>query len=299
MKGWYGKREQHSLASKGIKSKVKQYRAFGEYNYYNQLESIVMEHVKSYQTDFTKHDKATFDAGVNEFVLGIREYGTHMFKIDFNENTTPESRLAMISGLDYNERFFYGKDGEITEVSIDEAKEILEKRIRETEPERQYPITDFKQVENYDVFEDAVKEIDQRQYYGVREEKIIPKKRYTHGYWSNGSASWSFSEKIYHDDVTKLDANEILLPYRIEQVMGVSYALPPLPLYSLSHEAKQMFGSEEQDNITTQWALKQLDSKLHDKSASDYERMEAGVFLEKAKHEFGIKQDKDMRSEWL
>ena len=299
MKGWYGKREQHSLASKGIKSKVKQYKAMGKYNYYEQLEDVVLNHVESYQTDFTKHDKATFDDGVNEFILGIRNYGTHMFKIDFNENTTPEGRLASIGRLDYNDKFFYGKDGEVTEVSIDEAREILEKRIPETESERKHPITDFNTVENYEVFEDAVKEIDQRQHYGIREEEVIPKKRYTHGYWSNGSAEWVFNEQIYHDNTVKLDANEIVLPYKLEQVLGVSYALQPLPLFGFSHEAKQMFGAEEQDNITIQWGLKQLESKSVDNLATEKERMEAIVMLAKLKNEFGDLQKKDKRSEWL
>ena len=299
MKGWYGKSEQHSLASKGIKSKVKQYKAFGEYNYYNQLEDIVLNYVKSYKTDFTKYDKASFDVGINEFILGIREYGTHMMKIDFDEDMTPKNRMAMIGRLEYNDRFFYGVDGEVNEVTEEEAREILEKRIPETESERKYPITEFDKVENYDVFEDAIKEIDKRQYYGVREEKVIPKKVYTHGYWSNGSATWHFGERIYNEDTIKLDANEIILPYRLEQVMGVSYALPPLPLFGLSHEAKQMFSAEEQDDITVQWGLKQLESKSIDEMATEPERMEAIVMLAKLKNEFGDIQKKDKRSEWL
>lgn len=299
MKGWFGNREQHRLASKGIKSKCIQYKTSGIYNYYNQLESIVLEYVKSYQTDFTEHDKKSFNEGLNEFILGIRESGTHMFKIDFDEKSTPESRLARIGSLDYSDRFFYGVDGEIVEVTKDEAEEILEKRIRETESERQYPITEFDKVENYEVFEDVVKEIDKRQYYGIREEDVTPKKVYTHGYWSNGSAEWIFNERVYHNDTVKLDANEIILPYRLEQVLGVSYALAPLPLYGLSSEARQMFGAEEQDDITVQWGLKQLESKSIDKLATESERMEAIVMLAKLKNEFGDLKKEDKRSEWL
>jgi len=305
-KGWYGNSVKHSLASKGIKSKVKQYKAKGIYNYYEQLYPLVMEYLEDDYGDFGKWDKKDLEEkDINEFMLFVRKRGTHLEIIDmeYNEHKTPEQRL---SNADYYpserseyKKVFYGKDGEVVEITKEEAEEILEKRVLETEKERKVPITDFPKVENYEVFEDAVKEIDQRQYYGLRTLNVIPKRRYTYGFWSNSDASWHFREQVFNEDTTQLDANEILLPYGIDQVLGVSYALPPLPLYSLSFEARQSMGTEEQQNITEQWALKRLESKVHDENASDYERMSAQVMLTKAKQEFGIEPAKDKREELL
>ena len=285
MKGWYGNKQRHSLASKGVRSKQVKYSANGKYNYYEQLEPIVLPYLTHFQNDFLVHDKKIFDGDVNEFIYGIRDSGTDIIQFKFNEDMTPEQREAYVSWVtrDTNDRFFYGKDGIITEVSREEAENLYLDYVKKSEKQRKVKITDFNIEKEEVILKQAIDEITKRQYYGMRDEKVIPKKRYTVASWSNAGAEWILYEKVPHENTLKLDANEIVLPFRLEQVEEIERVLPPLPLYVYSYEAKNMYSVNDQESINEAWAVKQVESRIQDKSINEKERMEWTTLLLKYK----------------
>lgn len=296
MKGWYGKREQHSLASKGIKSKVKQYKAFGKYNYYNQLELIVLGHMNpdGWTGDFTEHDKKDFDKGLNEFILMVRKNGTTMLPIDieFNMHKVQRAREYDISGSIFD-LFIYGKDGEVRIIDKEEADELYRRRVDETEDVKR-----FEHVDNYDIHEDIVQQI--TKYTdggtGIRTIDVEPQKYYTRLWWSNANQDWQIDEVFTGDrESITFDFDMLYFPYRREQVIGISYLIPP-HLYgsTISFEAREKFGADEQEKITRKWASKNIERALKENKMNDYERIVAEKILAVYKHEHP-EETKDFR----
>lgn len=142
MKGWYGNRERHSLASKGIKSKGIQFKALGNYNYYEQLESFVIEYMEDNQKDFTKYDRETLNGDINEFIFGVRKGGTRLINLEF-VNWYTSKKLLDNSLEKYYDKFFYGKDGEIIEIEKDEINNTLKNIIKEVARNNNKPIDEI------------------------------------------------------------------------------------------------------------------------------------------------------------
>ena len=247
--GWKGESRRHSLARKGIKTTLPDGRRFdvskfvakGEYNYWEQMYDTVMNHVKHYQNDFLVHDKKMLE-GVDEFIMGIRESGTDTYIMDYREDYFEERTLEqLLSNLSWvlrgnNDRFFWGKDGEIVEITKEEAEELMNEQVHKYNKFRKVPFTDFPSASDSEIYRDAKAEINDRRYYGVRDVRVEPKKFYTRLFWSNSDAKWHSRKENYMKDVIQVDANEVVLPYRVEEVNAIIDDLPPLPLYIYSYE---------------------------------------------------------------
>ena len=268
-KGWRGESRRHSLARKGIgtvqpnesiREAIERFQAEGNYNYWEQLYPTVMDHVEHYQNDFLVHDKKLLE-GVDEFVMGIRETGTDTFIMDYREDfyeaRTLEEILALTGWVTggRNDKFFWGKDGVITEITMEEAEKLMKERVKENEKLRKVPFTQFPSATDSEIFREAKNEIEDRRNYGMREEKVEPKKFYTRLFWSNSDASWHSRTEHFTDKVAKLDANEILLPYRAEEVNDILDELPPLPLYVYSHEGmkRTLMTEDERKQLKKEW----------------------------------------------
>jgi len=105
----------------------------------------------------------------------------------------------------------------------------------------------------------AIKELNEqiaeRTGYGLRPEVCTKHPCYILS-WSNGSATWFVQYREERGEVT-LDANQILAQgYPRELLYRIAGCLDPLPLYSLSFEAK-MRGEIEPLEATLAWVLAQ------------------------------------------
>ena len=191
---WKGESRRHSLARKGIKTssgelltkkEAERYSedidklakiigfARGRYDYWEKLYPIVMDYVKHYRNDFLVHDKKAL-ADVNEFVMGIRETGTDTFILDYREdyyeNQTLDEILSNTTWVTRsgNDRFFWGKDGEITEITKDQAEKIMKEKIYEYEKRRKVAFQNFPSATDSQIFRHAESEISDRREYGKR-----------------------------------------------------------------------------------------------------------------------------------
>jgi len=79
---------------------------------------------------------------------------------------------------------------------------------------------------------------------GLREE-IVPNNNFTFIQWSNGTESWfinrlstNYYKERTKEKIAKLDANELVVPFNIEQVEQIIDQLINLPLYQNSFERK-------------------------------------------------------------
>ncbi len=105
--------------------------------YYQQLKPIVLAHVKHYQTDFTEHDRKCLYRYTGPFLLGMRESGTNIFKLDnthklidhcsFFEGTQGPSLQSTVQGfvIDANDRFILGQWGHIQCINKSTAQKIF------------------------------------------------------------------------------------------------------------------------------------------------------------------------------
>jgi len=102
-------------------------------------------------------------------------------------------------------------------------------------------------------------EIGKRTRYGLREE-TCERPVCTMMGWSNGNADWYMMGSRRMGDKVTLDANMIMVPYPRSLVENIKEALPPLPLYFCSFEAKQR-GEVDPYEASLCWALKQLEKE--------------------------------------
>ena len=271
--GWKGESRRHSLARKGVKTVLPDGRRFdvskfvanGNYDYWNQLYDTVMDYVKHYQNDFLVHDKKFFDKGVNEFILGMRETGTDAYDMDYDpeyfEKYTLDEMLSHTWWVTHgnNDRFFYGKDGKVQEITKEQAKELVEDYIYKYDKLRKEPFTQFPSATDSEIFRDARAEINDRRTYGLRDVRVEPKKFYTELWWSNSDAKWLTREVNYKSNTIQLDANQIVLPYRADEVSKIVNELPPLPLYVYSYEHGKNTAMTDQDKklLKKEWATLQ------------------------------------------
>lgn len=116
-------------------------------SYYMKLKPIVLSYVKAYQTDFTKHDKKDL-RHAKRILLAMRESGTNLYVFDKDcdckrcmvaHGQTPKNmhecevqnieihrKNALLWMTSMNTRFIYGENGEIKEITKDEAVNLLE-----------------------------------------------------------------------------------------------------------------------------------------------------------------------------
>ena len=74
--------------------------------------------------------------------------------------------------------------------------------------------------------------------YGVRSYEV-PSSESTYLGWSNAAADWACGPvRKKKGELIRLDANELVVPYPSTVVSKFVDALPPLPLYYLSTEAR-------------------------------------------------------------
>lgn len=105
--------------------------------------------------------------------------------------------------------------------------------------------------------------IDQRRYYGVREE--LAESDSTVIAWSNATRDWIVEVargKIKVGERVKLDANEVLVPFSPARIERVKPFLKPLPLYMLSFEAKAHAIDPKVHSAL--WAAKQIESRYQE-----------------------------------
>ena len=274
--GWHNESRRHSLASRGIKTVSRGLFARGLFgqSYYDQLAPIVLGYLEAYEKDFTEYDQKNM-MKYDEFILAMRKTGTDFLPFAFFEDMTPEYRLALVEWIKRDDRFFYAHDGVVEEISKEKAEKLYTDYARESEKLRKFPIREFPVADLADVRKYAGYEVWERQNYGLRNESVKPKMRYTKLWWSNAGERWYAREEVFHEDTARLDANEILLPYRKDQVQEILGDLPPLPLFELSHEAKMRYASksamprEMMDDITDRWAYKQAMRKFQEGSLGE------------------------------
>lgn len=127
--------------------------------YYEQLAPKVLKYVKSYHTDFTKHDKRELDGYTGEFFHGMRPSGTNIFCVNKFENELSKLQkcettafftcrglrciyngelkaedmslelASLLSDTMGNDRFFIGKQGKIRELGKDDFRKQLRNRL--------------------------------------------------------------------------------------------------------------------------------------------------------------------------
>lgn len=128
-------------------------------SYYEQLAPKVLKFVKSYQTDFTNHDKRELDGYTGEIYYAMRPTGTNIFCVNKFENAlnklqkcetttfftcrglrsiyngeikAEDMSLCLVSLLSDtlgNSRFFIGKQGKIKELGKDDFRKQLRNRL--------------------------------------------------------------------------------------------------------------------------------------------------------------------------
>ena len=100
--------------------------------FYQQLKPIVLDHVEYYREDFTVHDRRYFRQHPNDsFLLGFRQTGTNVVNLDNWDDIEPDDRQhqkynARIWILKANERFIHGENGQIAEISRQEAEQMID-----------------------------------------------------------------------------------------------------------------------------------------------------------------------------
>ena len=121
------------------------------------------------------------------------------------------------------------------------------------------------------VVREANKKIDERGFYGIRQEPLPSTGDFTILYWANGPGVWfvdnrTSSAMIARDngrESIKLDANMILVPFHpvfVEKVVG---ALEDLPLYTYSTEAKERGEYPEPTSKNVQKATRAIIEAQH------------------------------------
>jgi len=116
--------------------------------FYMQLKPVVLSYVEMYKTDFTKYDKKILTRlwrkhrKSAKFILAIRKTGTNLYDYTTEseklKNSKTESdirervgiyKMWIIgnNGYEWNDRFFHCENGEIKEISREDADLIIQK----------------------------------------------------------------------------------------------------------------------------------------------------------------------------
>lgn len=106
------------------------------------------------------------------------------------------------------------------------------------------------ELEAYIDVNDRIKELTA---YGVVK-RTVPEGDWTFLSWSNGGEMWCVFHlnRLKSGDRTRVDANQLIVPYNKEMVYKFIPYLRDLPLYKNSVEAKQRYGSSVDDLVN--WA---------------------------------------------
>lgn len=116
------------------------------------------------------------------------------------------------------------------------------------------------------VIRETNKKIEERGFYGVRNEPLPRTGDFTVLYWSNGSSVWFVDNRTNAAVLGRdrglrsipLDANMVLVPFHSVLVEKVVGALDDLPLYSYSTEAKERGEYPEPTNKNAQKAFRSI-----------------------------------------
>jgi len=108
---------------------------FGKGSYYQQLKPVVLGYLEGYKEDFTKHDKKQL-RNVKEFIHSMRKTGTDLIILDIMKKDVEDyGKETILSSYDAfhnrNNRYFYGKDGKVTEITRDKANSIIRNKVDE------------------------------------------------------------------------------------------------------------------------------------------------------------------------
>ena len=91
--------------------------------YFQQLKPVVLKHLEAYEKDFLVYDKKSLSKA-NKFILCIRKTGTDFLNLE----KINIHNIAWCIGK-HNERYFYGDNDQIKEISVENALEIARENL--------------------------------------------------------------------------------------------------------------------------------------------------------------------------